>query len=203
MKSKKILTMLAAVTVALTTATPALVNQPAQVQAATVKKNKYGFNKLYTFPKTWRGKWYSTNNLTPNPMNIQKNSFDTPWANDHVKAVEVETVKGTKKYPWQMSRAWKSKNADLFAKYARVTTKTMNGDKWTIVSPVDEKSTKMGYAFTVKTEVIDGKKESVLFQSHPQVGEVTNQYFRTEELAKKYAAHEFKNMKYSKVNPRN
>lgn len=202
MKSKKIITLLAAATVTLTAATGLAEQQVEQVQAATVKKSKYGFKKSFTFPTTWRGKWYSTNNLTPSPMNIQKTSFDTPWGNDHIKVIKVGKVLGTKKYPWQMAKAWKLKNAALFAKYARVTTKKMNGDEWIILSPVNEKSTKKGNAFTIKTELIDGKEEPVLFQSHPDDGKVTNQYFASEELAKQYAAHEFEDVVYSKVNPR-
>ncbi|MCT6854389.1 MAG: hypothetical protein M3Z94_06865 [Lactobacillus panisapium] len=202
MKSKKIITLLAAATVTMTAATGVAATQAEQTQAASVKKSKYGFKKSFTFPTSWRGKWYSTNNLTPSPMNIQKTSFDTPWTNEHVKAVKVGKVKGTNKYPWQMTKAWKLKNAGVFAKYTRVTTKKMNGEKWIVLSPVDQKSTKKGYAFTVKTELIDGKKEPVLFQSHPQEGKVTNQFFTSEELAKKYATYEFKDMTYSKVNPR-
>lgn len=202
MKSRKIITLLAAAAVTLTSATTVVANQPLQAQAASVKKSKYGFAKSFTFPTTWRGKWYSTNNLTPSPMNIQKSAFDTPWTNEHVKTVKIGKVKGTNKYPWQMSKTWKQKNADIFAKYARVTTKKMNGNKWTVVSPVDKKSTKEGYAFIVKKETVDGKNIAVLFQANPQDGKVRNQFFTSEELSKTYATYEFKDMTYSKINPR-
>lgn len=44
------------------------------------------------------------------------------------------------------------------------------------------KNTKNGNAFTVKTEKIAGKKYKVLFQSNPEDGLVTNQFFKTKSL---------------------
>lgn len=202
MKSTKIITLLAAATITSTTAIGVVVNRPQETHAASVKMSKYGFKKPFAFPKSWHSKWYSTSNLTPSPMNIHKTAFNTPWANEYVKVVKVGKVKGTKKYPWQMSAAWKLKNADVFAKYSRVTTKKMRGSKWIVLSPADEKSTKMGYAYTIKTEKLNGKKQAVLFQANPLDGKVNTQYFRSANLAEEYATHEFKNMTYTKVNLR-
>ncbi|WP_338211856.1 hypothetical protein [Lactobacillus juensis] len=111
-------------------------------------------------------------------------------------------VKGTKKYPWQMPNGWKQSNKNELAKYMRVTTKKINGNKWIILSPVQEKSFKNGFAFTIKNEKLAGKNHKILFQGNQQNGLVINQCFKSKTLTNKYSAHEFKNMKYSKINPR-
>ena len=110
------------------------VSQTNHAQTAKVQKfvkkisnqTKYGFERDFKFPQSWRGKWFSNNNLTPSPMFIHKSAFNTPWANDYVKVVKTGFVKGTKKYPWQMPNGWKQSNKNELAKYMRVTTK----NKW-------------------------------------------------------------------------
>ena len=200
--TKKIITIFALAGLAIPMTVPLASVQPKIVRAAQTKKNKYGFVKQFKFPKAWRGKWYSNNNFTPNPMGIHASAINMPLTNDYIKVIKVGMVKGTKKYPWEMSSAWQEKNQSVLAKYLRVSSKKMHGSKWIILSPVQEKTTKNGDAFTVKTEKIAGKKHKVLFQSNPEDGLVTNQFFKTKSLTNKYSSYEFKNVKYSKVNPR-
>lgn len=200
--AKKIITIFALAGLAIPMTVPLANVQPKIVQAAQTKKNKYGFAKQFKFPKTWRGKWYSNNNFTPNPMNIHTSAINMPLTNDYIKVIKVGMVKGTKKYPWEMPSAWQEENQSILAKYLRVSSKKMHGSRWIILSPVQEKTTKNGNAFTVKTEKIAGKKHKVLFQSNPENGLVTNQFFKTKSLTNKYSAYEFKNVKYNKVNPR-
>ena len=200
--AKKIITIFALAGLAIPMTVPLANVQPKIVQAAQTKKNKYGFAKQFKFPKTWRGKWYSNNNFTPNPMNIHTSAINMPLTNDYIKVIKVGMVKGTKKYPWEMPSAWQEENQSILAKYLRVSSKKMHGSRWIILSPVQEKTTKNGNAFTVKTEKIAGKKHKVLFQSNPEDGLVTNQFFKTKSLTNKYSAYEFKNVKYNKVNPR-
>ena len=183
------------------------VSQTNHAQTAKVQKfvkkisnqTKYGFERDFKFPQSWRGKWFSNNNLTPSPMFIHKSAFNTPWANDYVKVVKTGFVKGTKKYPWQMPNGWKQSNKNELAKYMRVTIKKINGNKWIILSPVQEKSFKNGFAFTIKNEKLAGKNHKILFQDKPQNELVINKYFKSKTLTNKYSAHEFKNMKYSKL----
>ncbi len=200
--AKKIITIFALAGLAIPMTVPLANVQPKIVQAAQTNKNKYGFAKQFKFPKTWRGKWYSNNNFTPNPMNIHTSAINMPLTNDYIKVIKVGMVKGTKKYPWEMPSAWQEENQSILAKYLRVSSKKMHGSRWIILSPVQEKTTKNGNAFTVKTEKIAGKKHKVLFQSNPENGLVTNQFFKTKSLTNKYSAYEFKNVKYNKVNPR-
>ena len=75
----------------------------------------------------------------------------------------------------------------------------INGNKWIILSPVQEKSFKNGFAFTIKNEKLAGKNHKILFQDKPQNELVINKYFKSKTLTNKYSAHEFKNMKYSKL----
>lgn len=200
--AKKFITIFALAGLAIPMTVPLASVQPKTVQAAQTKKNKYGFGKQFRFPKTWRGKWYSNNNFTPNPMSIHASAINMPLTNDYFKVIKVGMVKGTKKYPWEMPSAWQEENQSILAKYLRVSSKKMHGSKWIILSPVQEKTIKNGNAFTVKTEKIAGKKHKVLFQSNPEDGLVTNQFFKTKSLTNKYSAYEFKNVKYNKVNPR-
>lgn len=135
--------------------------QTTKVQKSVKKisnQTKYGFKRDFKFPQSWRGKWFSNNNLTPSPMFIHKSAFNTPWANDYAKVVKTGFVKGTKKYPWQMPNGWKQSNKNELAKYMRVTIKKINGNKWIILSPVQEKSFKNGFAFTIKNEKLAGQK---------------------------------------------
>ena len=200
--AKKFITMFALASLAMSMTVPVGSIQPKTVQAAQITKSKYGFDKQFKFPKIWRGKWYSNNNFTPNPINIHTSAINLPLTNEYIKVIKVGMVKGTKKYPWEMSSAWQEKNQNVLAKYLRASSKKLRGSKWIVLSPVQEKTTKNGNAFTVKTEKIAGKKYKVLFQSNPEDGLVTNQFFKTKSLTDKYSAYEFKNMKYSKVNPR-
>lgn len=135
-------------------------------------------------------------------MIIHASAINMPLTNDYFKVIKVGMVKGTKKYPWEMPSAWQEENQSVLGKYLRASSKKMHGSKWIILSPVQEKTTKNGNAFTVKTEKIAGKKHKVLFQSNPEDGLVTNQFFKTKSITNKYSAFEFKDMKYSKVNPR-
>ncbi|WP_294891694.1 hypothetical protein [uncultured Lactobacillus sp.] len=200
--AKKIITIFALAGLAIPMTVPLASVQPKTVQAKKTNKNKYGFAKQFKFPKTWRGKWYSNNNFTPNPMIIHASAINMPLTNDYFKVIKVGMVKGTKKYPWEMPSAWQEENQSVLGKYLRASSKKMHGSKWIILSPVQEKTTKNGNAFTVKTEKIAGKKHKVLFQSNPEDGLVTNQFFKTKSITNKYSAFEFKDMKYSKVNPR-
>ena len=200
--AKKIITIFALAGLAIPMTVPLASVQPKTVQAKKTNKNKYGFAKQFKFPKTWRGKWYSNNNFTPNPMIIHASAINMPLTNDYFKVIKVGMVKGTKKYPWEMPSAWQEENQSVLGKYLRASSKKMHGSKWIILSPVQEKTTKNGNAFTVKTEKIAGKKHKVLFQSNPEDGLVTNQFFKTKSLTNKYSAYEFKNVKYNKVNPR-
>ena len=200
--SKKITALIAIASLTLSLGVPIKANEPLTVKAAQNQKSQLRLGQQFKFPKTWRGKWFSNNNLTPSPMFIHKTAFNTPWANDYVKVVKTSFVKGTRKYPWQMPNAWKQSNKDELAKYMRVTSKKINGNKWIILSPVQEKSLKNGYAFIVKKESIAGENHKVLFQGNPENGLVINQYFKSKTLTNKYSAYEFKNMKYSKINPR-
>ncbi|NUE97165.1 hypothetical protein GYV61_00200 [Lactobacillus melliventris] len=200
--AKKIITIFALAGLAIPMTVPLASVQPKTVQAKKTNKNKYGFAKQFKFPKTWRGKWYSNNNFTPNPMIIHASAINMPLTNDYFKVIKVGMVKGTKKYPWEMPSAWQEENQSVLGKYLRASSKKMHGSKWIILSPVQEKAIKNGNAFTVKTEKIAGKKHKVLFQSNPEDGLVTNQFFKTKSITNKYSAFEFKDMKYSKVNPR-
>ena len=200
--AKKIITIFALAGLAIPMTVPLASVQPKTVQAKKTNKNKYGFAKQFKFPKTWRGKWYSNNNFTPNPMIIHASAINMPLTNDYFKVIKVGMVKGTKKYPWEMPSAWQEENQSVLGKYLRASSKKMHGSKWIILSPVQEKTTKNGNAFTVKTEKIAGKKHKVLFQSNPEDGLVTNQFFKTKSITNKYSAFDFKDMKYSKVNPR-
>ena len=155
--SKKITALTAIASLTLSLSVPIKANEPQTVQAAQKQKSQFKLGKQFKFPKTWQGKWFSNNNLTPSPMFIHKSAFNTPWANDYVKVVKTGFVKGTKKYPWQMPNGWKQSNKNELAKYMRVTTKKINSNKWIILSPVQENSFKNGFAFTIKNEKLAGK----------------------------------------------
>ena len=200
--SKKITALTAIASLTLSLNLPIKSNQTQTMQAAQNPKSQFMLGQQFKFPKTWQGKWFSNNNLTPSPMFIHKSAFNTPWANDYVKVVKTGFVKGTKKYPWQMPNSWKQSNKNELAKYMRVTTRKINGNEWIILSPIQEKSFKNGFAFAIKNEKLAGKNHKILFQGNPQNGLVINQYFKSKALTNKYSAHEFKNMKYSKINPR-
>ncbi|BDR60272.1 hypothetical protein [Lactobacillus xylocopicola] len=193
MKRQKIITLLAAATITLTTVSGVAVNDGQQVQAAA-KGNKYGFIKLYTFPKSYRGTWYNTSFLSGSPITIRKTSFGASIIGNHINGYKVGKVKGTNKYPWQMSTSWQDANSDIFNKNARITEKTMHGSKWIVIGMVNKKA--QNFAFTVKTEVLNGKKQTVLFRANASNGLVTHQYFSSQALAQKYGQHQFKNVTY-------
>ncbi|RMC40801.1 hypothetical protein F5ESL0236_02520 [Lactobacillus sp. ESL0236] len=209
MKSNKILTVLAAAAIGVSTATSlgamqAQTSYAAAKQAKTVKPSKQAkavkvaFGKSYTFPKEWAGKWYSNDLLRMEPLDFHKTGLGSPRSGEYAKAVTSAKLKGTNKYPWQMSADWQAKNAKELNKYVRVSKKKVNGIDWIIVTPVGKKSIDNGFAFAARTEKLNGKKETVIFEANPHVGAATQQYFRTKELADKYGKHQFKNMEYSK-----
>lgn len=171
-----------------------------KVVKKTSKGTKYGFKKAFVFSKELQGKWYSNNNLTPEPLEIGKSSLVLPYTGKKAKAVVIGKVKGTNKYPWQMSGSWKSKHAKAFANIIRGSYKTINQTKWTILSPADEKSISVGYAYTAKDEKIDGETIRVVFEALPDNGKVINQYFTSKDLADKYSATKFADVTYSDIN---
>ncbi|WEV43646.1 hypothetical protein OZX56_09120 [Lactobacillus sp. ESL0684] len=161
---------------------------------------KYGISKSFKFSKDLQGKWYSNNNLTPEPLNIHKSSLVLPATGKTAKVAVIGKVKGTKKYPWQMSKSWKNKHAKTFKNVKRGTTKTISGVKWTILSSPTEKSTADGDAYAVHNEKVDDQTIKVVFEADPTTGKVYNQYFTTKDLADKYQSTKFADMTYTEVN---
>ena len=98
--SKKITALIAIASLTLSLGVPIKANEPQAVQAAQKQKSQFKLGKQFKFPKTWQGKWFSNNNLTPSPMFIHKSAFNSTWANDYVKVVKKGFVKGRKKYDW-------------------------------------------------------------------------------------------------------
>ncbi|MDF7682451.1 hypothetical protein PT287_02805 [Lactobacillus sp. ESL0679] len=188
--------------------TKTLITNKKAVKKTSKKKakgTKYGFKKAFVFSKDLQGKWYSNNNLTPDPLEIGKSTLVLPYTGKKAKAVVIGKVKGTNKYTWQMSGNWKLKHAKAFANVMRGSYKTIDKTKWTILSPVDEKSVTSGFAYTVKDEKIDdktGETIKVVFEARPDDGKVINQYFTSKDLANKYTATKFADMTYSDINPR-
>ncbi|BDR60271.1 hypothetical protein [Lactobacillus xylocopicola] len=207
MKRKKLIPLLATViTLSAVGVEVSQASQASQVQAAdckkattTTKKKKYGLDKAFVFPKSYQGKWYSSSNTTIYPLNFHRSGFDAPWNNQYINVVKLGKMKGTKKYIWQMSRSWVEHNITDIDQYLRGSKEKKRGNNWIVVSPVDQKLRTRGYAYTVKNEVLDGKKQAVLFESAPGTGKVVNQFFRTEALAQKYGREKFDNMKYSSI----
>lgn len=210
MKSKKILTVLAATTIGVSTASSLIATKAQTLQAAKTKQGrrskvnkhtkavKVAFGKSYTFPDSLQGKWYSKNLLRMEPLDFHQTGLGLPSSGEYVDAVVSGKLKGTKKFPWQMSIKWQDKNKEKLAKFVRISEKKMNGNNWIIVTPVSNKTIDNSYAFTSKVEEIDGKKETVVFEGNPQAGTVINQYFRTKELSDKYDQKKFDDMTYSK-----
>jgi hypothetical protein len=210
MKNKKILTVLVATTIGVATASSLVTTKAQTLQAAKInhskksKLNKHtkavkvAFGKSYVFPEALQGKWYSKNLLRMEPLDFHQTGLGLPSSGEYVDAVTSSKLKGTKKFPWQMSVKWQNKNKAKLAKFVRISEKKMNGDNWIIVTPISDKTINNSYAFTSKVEEIDGKKETVVFEGNPQAGTVINQYFRTKELSDKYDQKKFDDMTYSK-----
>ncbi|WEV70853.1 hypothetical protein OZY43_07925 [Lactobacillus sp. ESL0785] len=166
-----------------------------------VKNSQYGLTTPFTFTKSLQGKWYSNNNLTPDPLVINKTTFINPHTGKQIKAVIAGKVNGTNKYLWQMSNKWQSKHAKVFKNVARDSFKVMDNIKWTIISPVNEKTTANGYAFTEKDEKINDQTTiKVVFEANPTNGKVYNQYFTSKDAADKYSAVHFKDVTYTDIN---
>ncbi|QYN56332.1 hypothetical protein GYM69_03940 [Lactobacillus panisapium] len=199
MKLRKIITVLLA-TVTLTTVSGLLTSQPEMVQAKQtkikIKKTKNGFTANFNFPQSWRGKWYSYTNQKLKSMEIHSEGLNTPWTGEYVKLVTPTKVKGTNKYIWQMGHKWNQKYYPVIKKVSRVSTKTLNKQKWIIMSPIDEKSLKMGYAFALETRQLDGTNQEIMFEANPITGQIYEQFFRSPELAQKYSGYRFNDLNY-------
>lgn len=194
MKKAKIYTLIAAIALALTgVATHAV--QPEQTIQAAAKGNKYGLVKRYTLPQNLRGTWY-TQASNMSPMKITKHSFSRPGAKGkklYAVVYVVGKVKGTNKYPWQMT----GKFDKYYEKAMRIEqTRKLRGLNWTVIEPVDDHAPKMAMAYTMHEENIDGQTVKVVFEAD-YTGKVVNQYFTTPELAQKYSKQKFTDMTYS------
>lgn len=156
--------------------------------------NKYGYLKKPVFPKSWKGYWGGKSNY----RYIIHEKYGDILGNCGI--AEYGYVKGTHKYPWQMSAEWKRKCTEkrLFLHAYRRTWTHHNGIKWAILgNPLSKPIQKYDFAITCRTETIKGKKYRVLFEASPISFKTTSQYFRTNRLTKKYGHHQFKDMKYS------
>lgn len=197
MKKAKIYTLIAAIALALTgVATHAV--QPGQTIQAAAKGNKYGLVKRYTLPQNLRGTRY-TQASNMSPMKITKHSFSRPGAKGkklYAVVYVVGKVKGTNKYPWQMT----SKFDKYYEKAMRIEqTLKLRGLNWTVIGPVDDHAPKMAMAYTMHEENIDGQTVKVVFEAD-YTGKVVNQYFTTPELAQKYSKQKFTDMTYHNNN---
>lgn len=197
MKKAKIYTLIAAIALALTgVATHAV--QPEQTIQAAAKGNKYGLVKRYTLPQNLRGTWY-TQASNMSPMKITKHSFSRPGAKGkklYAVVYVVGKVKGTNKYPWQMT----GKFDKYYEKVMRIEqTLKLRGLNWTVIGPVDDHAPKMAMAYTMHEENIDGQTVKVVFEAD-YTGKVVNQYFTTPELAQKYSKQKFTDMTYHNNN---
>lgn len=189
----KIVLILAAVT--LVPISSLITYQPTRVQAKQIK-TKYGFLNNFKFPSNWRGKWYSNSNQGLSNMVIYEKGFNTPWTGEYVDLVTPTKVNGINKYPWQMGGKWLSKHYNALRHVGRVSNKQINGQKWIIVSPIDEKSLKMGFAFILESRKLDGEDQEVMFEADPKTGEIYDQFLRTPELAQKYHDYYFPDLNY-------
>ncbi|RHW51689.1 hypothetical protein [Lactobacillus bombicola] len=193
MKKEKIITLITALGLSLAGIATVAVRPEQTIQAA-VAGNKYGLVKRYTLPQSLRGIWYTqVSNMSP--MKITKHSFSRPGTNGkklYAVVYVVGKVKGTNKYPWQMT----GKFDKYYEKAMRVEkTRKMRGLKWTVIGPVDDHVPKMATAYTMHEENIDGQTVKVVFEAD-YTGKVVNQYFTTLELAQKYGKQKFTDMTY-------
>lgn len=199
MKMRKLIAVLLT-TVSLISVGELITNQPEVVQAKQtkikIKKTKNGFTANFNFPKSWRGKWYNNSNQKLKSMEIHARGLNTPWTGEYVKLVSPTKVKGTDKYIWQMGEKWNKKHYPVIKKVSRVSTKTINKQKWTIMSPIDEKSLKMGFAFAIETRQLDGTNQKILFEANPITGEIYEQFFKSPDLAQKYSGYHFADLSY-------
>lgn len=199
MKNKQVISALIVAATFSSTA-GAMISNPTPIQAKEttkkIQKTEYGYTDNFKFPKAWQGKWYSNNNQIIRNMEIAEKGFNTPWTGEYVELVTPTKVKGTNKYLWQMDHKWLDKHYNVLRHVGRVSTRQIQGKKWIIFSPIDEKSLKMGFAFTLETRELDGVKQQVLLQGDPKTGAIYDQFFRSPELAQKYHDYHFSDLNY-------
>ncbi|WEV70804.1 hypothetical protein OZY43_07670 [Lactobacillus sp. ESL0785] len=197
MKHSKLMTMLAAAAVIATTGA----GLATTVQAKTVKVVKHSKTGSHSFPKKWDGKWYSSSILTPDPLVIKADSFNSLGAEETVKMTKVSDAASTGKATAQITNVKQDPSLAALNAAATGTKKKIGNTTWSIVKPAGKKTTD-DTAFTMKVEKINGKKVQVLLEAQPDTGKVYNQYFRSKKLAKKYGNRHFKNISYTEINYR-
>ncbi|MDF7639383.1 hypothetical protein PT285_08225 [Lactobacillus sp. ESL0791] len=191
---KKLLTILTCLALSIAGMTTLGIKNSQPVEAKT--GDKYGIVKPFVLPKSWRGNWYDA---TGAASKIWKSGYNKPENSIWV----MGKVKGTNKYPWQMSKKWKNQknpvasNKKLFTHYTRGTWKRMKGVKWAVVTwALNKKFTKKNStAFACHYEKLNGKRHKVLFWANGK-GKVVGQRFKDVNLAQKYGKYHFKDMSY-------
>ncbi|WEV43478.1 hypothetical protein OZX56_08225 [Lactobacillus sp. ESL0684] len=170
--------------------------------------DKHGIVKHFTLPKSWqrtnyKKPWYASKGYWGPKLLVYPSALEYPASNLGIPLCVTGKVKGTNKYPWQMSKTWKTKQRDIdgrsiFAHYARCKWRKLHGHKWvTLCSIYEAKPTSdVSQAITCHYEKIGGKKHKVLFWG-TYGGKVRYQYFTSKRLAKKYGHHKFADMHYS------
>lgn len=173
------------------------------VQAQTVKPVKSVTQQAantYSFPKKWRGKWYSSNILTPKPLIIKLGSYTSPKTGETVKMTSVASAPTTGKISSEIISVSQDQDPAKLAALATGANKKINHSTWSIVTPAGKDTESAAYS--MKVEKVNGKKVQVLFEAQPDTGKVYNQYFKSKKLAKKYGNHHFKNISYTEYNYR-
>ncbi|WEV70618.1 hypothetical protein OZY43_06680 [Lactobacillus sp. ESL0785] len=197
MKHSNLLALLAVATLA----SAAGVNTT--VQAQTIKPVKSVTQKVtstYSFPKKWRGKWYSSNILTPKPLIIKLGSYTSPKTGQTVKMTSVASAPTTGKLTSEITSVSQDQDSAKLAALATGSSKKINHITWSLVTPTSKDAESAAYS--MKVEKLDGKKVQVLFEAQPDTGKVYNQYFKSKKLAKKYGNHHFKKISYTEYNYR-
>ena len=172
------------------------------VQAST--SNKIVSAKKINIPKKWQGTWYSyyKNGLF---SSIYLYHHGISWLNtygsyhhynpkDSYSSLWIfSKVKGTNKYPWQMSEKWKEKNLygnNFKNKQYKGNWKKFHGREWLMQGSNGDKYYLR--ALSLYHFKSDGKTYKVLLGSGD---ETSNVYFSSKKLAKKFKNYSFPSIK--------
>ncbi|MDF7682398.1 SLAP domain-containing protein [Lactobacillus sp. ESL0679] len=187
-------------------------SKPKKKKAKTKKNhvktgNKYGLIKKFYLPVSWNRKWFFKGKPSIFIGRYGYNDLETIQdISSEFFFYKVGKVKGTNKYPWQMSKKWIYSKYPLVAggmHYSEATQIyqakwiTKLGLKWLKVCNACTKPTKKNtMLMTVHYENINGNTTPVLFQAD-SYGKINRQDFTSKSLSKKYAHHKFPDMHYS------